>query len=74
MIIKNETNYAFEKDKSKIYIGVMKYLVFFMLFDKKCLKYVKEVKSKRSLMEAKRNQILKNIKISDEEIYKLFDL
>ena len=74
MIIKNETNYAFEKDKSKIYIGVMKYLVFFMLFDRKCLKYVKEVKSKRSLMEAKRNQILKNIKISDEEIYKLFDL
>ena len=34
----------------------------------------KEVKSKKALMETKRKQILKNINISDEEIYKLFDL
>ena len=74
MIMKNETSYAFKKDKSKIYIGAMKYLVFFMVFDWKCLKYVKEVKSKKDLMETKRKQILKNINISDEEIYKLFDL
>ena len=52
----------------------MKYLVFFTVFDWKCLKYVKEVKSKRSLMEAKRQQILKNITISDKDIYELFDL
>ena len=37
MIMKNETSYAFEKDKIKIYIGAMKYLVFFMIFDWKCL-------------------------------------
>lgn len=74
MIMKNETSYAFEKDKSKIYIGAMKYLVFFMIFDWKCLKYVKEVKSKKALMETKRNQILRNINLSNEEIYKLFDL
>ena len=52
----------------------MKYLVFFTVFDSKCLKYVKEVKSKRPLMEAKRQQILKNITISDKDIYELFDL
>ena len=74
MIIKNETSYAFKKDKSKIYIGLMKYLVFFTIFDWKCLKYVKEIKVKKSLMEDKRSQILKNINISDKEIYKLFDL
>ena len=74
MLIKNEINYTYKKDKSKIYIGLMKYLVFFTVFDWKCLKYVKEVKSKRPLMEAKRQQILKNITISDKDIYELFDL
>ena len=33
-----------------------------------------EIKAKKALMEAKRIQILKNINISNEEIYKLFDL
>ena len=74
MLIKNEINYTYKKDKSKIYIGLMKYLVFFTVFDWKCLKYVKEVKSKRPLMEAKRQQILKNITISYKDIYELFDL
>ena len=74
MIIKNETSYSFKRDKSKIYIGLMKYLVFFMIFDWKCLRYIKEIKAKKALMEAKRIQILKNINISNEEIYKLFDL
>lgn len=74
MIIKNETDYSFKKDKFKIYVGLMKYLVFFILFDRKCLKYIKEIKNRKSLMEEKKNQILKNINISDEQIYKLFDL
>ena len=52
----------------------LRYIVFFMIFDWKCLKYIKEIKAKRSLMEVKRKQILKNINISNEEIYKLFDL
>lgn len=74
MIIKNETHSSFKRDKFKIYIGLMKYIIFFALFDWKCLKYINEIKSKKELMKSKRNQILKNIKISDEEIYKLFDL
>ena len=74
MIIKNETSYSFEKDKIKIYIGLMKYLVFFIIFDWKCLKYIKEIKNKKYLMEVKREKILKNINISNEEIYNLFDL
>lgn len=74
MLIKNETNYSFKKDRIKIYIGFMKYIVFFALFDWKCLKYIKEIKDKKELMKLKRRDILSNVKISNEAIYKLFDL
>ena len=52
----------------------MKYIVFFALFDWKCLKYIKEIKEKKQIMKLKRTEILSNLKISDEAIYKLFDL
>lgn len=74
MLIKNETQYSYKKDRFKIYIGILKYIVFFLLFDWKCLKYIKQIKEMKSLMFEKRKKIMANIKISDEEIYKLFDL
>lgn len=74
MIIKNETKYSFNKDKIKIYIDILKYFTFFILFDWKCLKYTKEIKNKKNVILEKRKVVLDNIKLSDEEIYKLFDL
>lgn len=74
MLMKNENNYCYNKDRIGIYIDYMKYIVFFLLFDFKCLKYVKEVKSLKSKMMKKRDVIMKNTKLSNEEIYKLFDL
>lgn len=74
MIIKNEVASSFKKDKIKIYLDLIKYLLFFLLFDFKCLKYTKELIRNKSTMIAKRNIIMDNKKIDDEEIYKLFDL
>ncbi|MEN8078661.1 glycosyltransferase family 2 protein [Clostridioides difficile] len=74
MLMKNENNYCYNKDRVGIYIDYMKYIVFFLLFDFKCLKYVNEVKNLKSKMMKKRDIIMKNTKLSDEEIYKLFDL
>lgn len=74
MLMKNENNYCYNKDRIGIYIDYMKYIVFFLLFDFKCLKYVKEIKSLKSKMMKKRDVIMKNTKLSNEEIYKLFDL
>ena len=51
---KNEINYTYKKDKSKIYIGLMKYLVFFTVFDWKCLSMLK-VKSKDWFNGSKRD-------------------
>lgn len=74
MLIKNEVQYTFAKDRVGIYIDFIKYVVFFLLFDFKCLKYVKQIKKIKPKMLEKRSIIMKNIKISNEEIYKLFDL
>lgn len=74
MLIKNEMNDSFNKDKMKIYIGFIKYIAFFALFDWKCLKYIKEIEEKKQLMKIKRKEILKNVNISNEAIYRLFDL
>lgn len=74
MIMKNESKSSYKKDFIKIYIDLMKYLVFFVLFDRGCLKYLKEVRKRKSLMMSKREIIQRNVKLSDEEIYKLFDL
>ena len=40
----------------------------------KCLKYIKEIKKYKDNALEKRKVIMENVKISNEEIYKLFDL
>lgn len=73
MLIKNEKKSTYKKDRVKIYTDLMKYLTFFVLFDYKCLKYLKEIKKLKPDMLEKRKVIQKNTKITDEEVYKLFD-
>ena len=74
MLIKNEVLYTYKKDKLSIYIDLIKYLAFFVLFDFRCLKYIKEIKNMKSKMVPKREEIRANIKLKDEEIYELFNL
>ena len=74
MLIKNEVQYTYKKDKLGIFIDWMKYIIFFLLFDFKCLKYIKEIKKYKDNALEKRKVIMENVKISNEEIYKLFDL
>lgn len=74
MLIKNEVPYSYKKDKFKIYADYLKYIIFFTIFDRGCLKYINEIKSKKQKMLEKKKTILSNIKLSDVEIYKLFDL
>lgn len=74
MIMKNEMDYSYRRDRIKIYIDYLKYIIFFILFDRGCLKYINDIKTKKEVMLSKRKIILKNTKLSDEEVYKLFDL
>ena len=74
MISKNEVEYTYRKDKIGIYVDAMKYIVFFLLFDFKCLKYIKEYKKLKPRILEKRSVVMINIRISQEEIYSLFDL
>lgn len=74
MIMKNEREYSYRKDKLGIYIDLMKYLIFFLFFDFKCFKYIKQINKDKTKMLKKREHIMKNIVLNDEEIYKLFDL
>lgn len=74
MILKNETKDSYKKDRIKIYIGALKYIIFFILFDWKCLKYISQIRSNKELVLRKRHIIQKNIKLNNDEIYKLFEL
>lgn len=74
MIMKNETTYSYKKDRIGIFIDLMKYLVFFLFFDFKCFKYIKQIKANKEKILKKREVIMKNVVLNDEEIYKLFDL
>lgn len=74
MLIKNENTNTYKRDKFGIWIEFLKYIIFFMFFDRGCLKYLKEIKRLKPLMIKKRNIIMQNVKLSDSEIYKLFDL
>ena len=74
MILKNETKDSYKKDRIKIYIGFLKYIIFFSLFDWKCLKYISQIKKNKESILRKRHVIQKNIKLSKDEIYQLFEL
>ena len=74
MLIKNESKGSYKKDKLGIYVDFIKYMTFFLLFDFKCFKYLKQVKEMKPKALEKRKVIMKNTKLNDEEIYKLFDL
>lgn len=74
MIMKNERKYSFKKDILGIYIDLMKYLTFFLFFDLKCFKYIKQIKESKIKMLKKRESIMRNVILNDEEIYRLFDL
>lgn len=74
MLAKNEIPYTYKKDKKLIKIDYMKYITFFMLFDRECLKYKNQLNEMMPLALKKRDVIMKNVKLSEEEIYKLFDL
>lgn len=74
MLYKNEINYTYKKDRLLIYSELYKYLVFFLLFDFKCFKYKKEIKKLKPKMIKKREIIMKNKKLSNNQVYELFDL
>lgn len=74
MLTKNEVLDTYKKDKIGISLDYLKYVVFFVLFDFKCLKYINQIKELKPKMVRKRNEIMRNVKIDNEEIYKLFDL
>lgn len=74
MLMKNEVKFTYKKDKIGILADFMKYIVFFLLFDFKCLKYINQIKLRKNNALKKREVIMKNIKLNNEEIYKLFDL
>ena len=74
MLYKNEINYTYKKDRLLIYLELCKYLVFFSLFDFECFKYKKEIKKLKPKMIKKREIIMKNKKLSNNQVYELFDL
>lgn len=72
MLIKNETKESFERDKYKIVVRELQLFIYYILFEQFNFKYINQAIRMKKKMKKKREIIMSNKRISNDELEKIF--